>query len=55
MNVTLSGAARGVAQAPPSKSLAHRAVLCAALADGTSRVENLQWSADVSATLQAPT
>ena len=53
MNVTLSGAARGVAQAPPSKSLAHRAVLCAALADGTSRVENLQWSADVSATLQA--
>ncbi len=53
MNVTLSGAARGIAQAPPSKSLAHRAVLCAALASGTSRVENLQWSADVSATLQA--
>ena len=39
--------------APPSKSMAHRAVLCAALARGTSRVENLEFSQDVDATLTA--
>ena len=39
--------------APPSKSMAHRAVLCAALAKGTSRLHHLAFSKDISATLGA--
>ena len=39
--------------APPSKSMAHRAVLCSALAKGTSHIENLEFSKDISATLAA--
>lgn len=38
---------------PPSKSYAHRAVLCAALAKGESLIENIELSDDISATLQA--
>ena len=38
---------------PPSKSLAHRAVICAALADGISRIDNIDYSVDVLATLNA--
>ena len=38
---------------PPSKSAAHRAVLCAALADGASRIDNIEYSDDVRATLDA--
>ena len=53
MQVTIGGKAAGVITAPPSKSMAHRAVLAAALANGTSRIDNLEWSADVKATLQA--
>lgn len=40
-------------QIPPSKSLAHRAVICAALASGTSRIDNIDYSMDVMATLSA--
>ncbi|MBR5290208.1 MAG: 3-phosphoshikimate 1-carboxyvinyltransferase [Erysipelotrichaceae bacterium] len=40
-------------QIPPSKSLAHRAVICAALAGGTSRIDNIDYSMDVMATLSA--
>lgn len=43
----------GAIAAPPSKSMAHRAVLCAALAKGVSRIENLEYSKDISATLTA--
>lgn len=43
----------GVIAAPPSKSLAHRAVLCAALAAGPSQLENLAFSQDIAATLAA--
>lgn len=39
--------------APPSKSMAHRAVLCAALAKGSSQIRNLEFSKDISATLSA--
>ena len=39
--------------APPSKSMAHRAVLCAALADGASHIVNLAHSQDIDATLRA--
>ena len=40
-------------QIPPSKSLAHRAVICAALADGISRIDNIDYSMDIMATLSA--
>ena len=43
----------GRLSAPPSKSMAHRAVLCAALAEGESRIKNLEFSQDISATLGA--
>ena len=43
----------GAAKAPPSKSAAHRAVLCAALARGVSRIENIEYSKDILATLGA--
>ena len=43
----------GTLAAPPSKSMAHRAVLCAALADGESRLTGLAHSQDIDATLAA--
>ena len=43
----------GVIMAPPSKSMAHRAVLCAALAEGISHIRNLEFSKDIAATLAA--
>ena len=39
----------GTLAAPPSKSAAHRALICAALADGKSRVSPLAGSADMAA------
>ena len=44
---------QGAIRVPPSKSAAHRAILCAALAGGTSRIQNLRWSQDILATLDA--
>lgn len=38
---------------PPSKSLAHRAILCAALAKGTSIINGISDSDDMKATLEA--
>ena len=38
---------------PPSKSISHRAVICASLAHGTSLVENVAISDDVQATIEA--
>ncbi|MEG2338804.1 MAG: 3-phosphoshikimate 1-carboxyvinyltransferase [Clostridium sp.] len=38
---------------PPSKSLSHRAIICAALSDGESRVDNLIFSKDIIATSKA--
>ena len=48
-----SGQIGGTITAPPSKSMAHRAVLCAALAEGRSHITNLEFSKDLSATLGA--
>ena len=48
-----SGQIGGVIVAPPSKSMAHRAVLCTALAKGVSHIRNLAFSKDISATLGA--
>lgn len=47
------GPVGGVVAAPPSKSLAHRAVICAALAHGVSHVSNLEYSRDITATIGA--
>ena len=47
------GPPAGALAAPPSKSMAHRAVLCAALADGVSRIGRLAHSQDIDATLGA--
>lgn len=45
------GKATGVWIAPPSKSFAHRALICAALANGTSKITGVEPSQDVLATL----
>lgn len=45
----------GVVYAPPSKSAAHRAILCAALSSGKTKISNLSYSDDITATLEAMT
>ena len=44
---------KGCVTAPPSKSISHRALICAALADGVSIITNLAFSQDILATLDA--
>ena len=44
---------KGVVQVPPSKSLAHRAIICASLAKGVSKIDNIEYSKDIQATIQA--
>lgn len=44
---------RGEVKIPPSKSMAHRAVICAALGDGVSKIENIDLSDDIIATINA--
>lgn len=41
----------GAVKIPPSKSMAHRAVICAALSDGTSVIDNIDYSDDIIATI----
>ena len=36
---------------PPSKSMAHRAIICAALAQGTSVIKNVAYSQDIKTTI----
>lgn len=43
--------AHGVIAAPPSKSMAHRLLICAGLSGGESIVRNLAFSKDVAATI----
>ncbi len=43
--------AKGQVEAPPSKSLAHRMLICASLAEGDSIVQNIELSEDIKATL----
>ncbi len=45
------GRATGEAAAPPSKSYAHRLLIAAAFAKGESKIENVAFSEDISATL----
>lgn len=52
MKVTITpGKAKGEILAPPSKSMAHRMLMGAGLADGTSVVDNIDLSEDIKATL----
>lgn len=46
-----SGNAKGQVSAPPSKSLAHRSIICAALSEGQSEITNIEYSQDILATL----
>ncbi len=51
MNVTIKpSVASGQINAPPSKSCAHRLLICAALADGKSVIENIGTNDDIVAT-----
>ncbi len=43
----------GTVRIPPSKSLTHRAIVCAALADGKSTIKNVMLCDDVMATIRA--
>jgi 3-phosphoshikimate 1-carboxyvinyltransferase len=43
----------GAVDAPASKSYTHRAIICAALAEGSSRIRNALLSADTEATMRA--
>lgn len=43
---------KGEVKIPPSKSMAHRAVICAALSSGVSKVENIDYSEDIIATIE---
>ncbi|MBR4425165.1 MAG: 3-phosphoshikimate 1-carboxyvinyltransferase [Oscillospiraceae bacterium] len=52
MTVTIRpGTPVGTVEAPPSKSMAHRLLLCAGLAAGESRISGVRYSEDVAATL----
>ena len=52
MKVTITPSrANGTVLAPPSKSMAHRMLMGAGLADGTSVVDNIELSEDIKATL----
>lgn len=52
MNVTIRpGKAVGTAIVPTSKSMAHRLLICAGLACGTSRITGLDMNDDISATI----
>lgn len=52
MYVTVKpGKACGIAAAPPSKSMAHRLLICAGLSQGTSRIRGVELNEDVLATI----
>lgn len=43
---------RGTINIPPSKSMSHRAIICASLAKGVSTIHNVAYSKDIIATLE---
>lgn len=43
---------KGAVRIPPSKSMAHRAVICAALSNGISVIDNIDYSDDIIATIE---
>ena len=44
--------AGGNVKIPPSKSMAHRAIICASLADGKSVISNIDYSVDITTTIE---
>ena len=44
---------KGKVSVPPSKSLAHRAIIAASLAKGISRIDHIEYSQDIKATIGA--
>ncbi|GAB6168058.1 3-phosphoshikimate 1-carboxyvinyltransferase [Clostridium carnis] len=42
----------GEVKVPPSKSMAHRALICASLSSGTSVIDNIDYSDDIIATIE---
>lgn len=44
---------KGTVEVPPSKSMAHRAIICASLARGVSRITHIEYSQDILATIEA--
>ena len=38
---------------PPSKSIAHRVIICASLANKESRIDNIEYSDDINVTIAA--
>ena len=48
-----NGRLRGNVKVPPSKSMAHRAIICASLSTGISKIENIDYSDDIIATIEA--
>lgn len=52
MNVVIRpGKAAGTVAAPPSKSMAHRLLICAGLSAGTSRISGVDFNEDILATI----
>lgn len=52
MNITITPKKLcGSVVAPPSKSMAHREIICASLAEGMSRIANISYSDDIIATI----
>lgn len=47
------GRLAGEIDIPPSKSMGHRAVICAGLSEGTSNINNIGFSQDIEATCEA--
>ena len=43
----------GEIDSPPSKSLSHRALICAALSKGRSVISNIIYSDDITSTIEA--
>lgn len=46
------GKCHGTVKIPPSKSMAHRAIICASLAKGKSRIDNIAYSQDILTTIE---
>lgn len=46
------GKCQGSVNIPPSKSMAHRSIICAALAKGKSRIDNVDYSQDILTTIE---
>ena len=43
----------GKVKIPPSKSMAHRGIICASLSSGVSVIDNIDYSDDINATIDA--